>query len=156
PLRWTTAVALSMSVSAMFAYNCVLILTAQVHAEKVGSCGSGSFALSEKAYKEMLIVSLADGIGSMLDIVMIDWAGRRRSLTAQFCAAIVALAPLLIDPTIDTTISLLAFRSVAYAAFSLLVVYIPELYPTDIRSLALGVGTLVGNLGCLFAPFAAQ
>ncbi|CAD7695605.1 unnamed protein product [Ostreobium quekettii] len=156
PLRGTTAVMLALCVSAVFAYNCVLILTAQVYTEEVGSCVGASFALSEKAYRKMLIVSAADAIGSISVIAMIDWAGRRRSLVAEFCAAVVALAPLLIDPAIDTTISLVVFRAVAYAAYCVLMVYIPELYPTDVRSLALGVGILVGSLGSLFAPFAAQ
>ncbi|CAD7699513.1 unnamed protein product [Ostreobium quekettii] len=155
-LWWTTLTSVSMAVAEIFTYNSLLLLNTQIHAEAVGTCESRHFRLSEQAYVDMMIVSSADVIGNLLGIAMIEWIGRKWSLTTQFIGSAVALVPLLIAPHIEPTVFLFMSRAVVLASYSILVVYIPELYSTGVRTQALGLAVLMGSVASLLTPFVAQ
>ena len=47
-------------------------------------------------------------------------------------------------------------RGLISAVYQVLFVYTPEVYPTNIRALGLGVCTTAGRIGAITSPFIAQ
>lgn len=102
------------------------------------------------------------GLGVCL--LLIDWIGRRRCLWLFLLAVAAAVTPFLrhaavgaaadADPPLDTA-SLFFTRLFSYAAFIVLYIYTPELYPTRVRSFAFGLFNAFCRFGGLVAPFIA-
>ncbi len=47
-------------------------------------------------------------------------------------------------------------RSAGVAIYQLLFVYTPEIYPTQVRSMSIGVGASVGKIAAALSPLVSQ
>ena len=58
----------------------------------------------------------------------------------------------------DTLLTFFLFIIRAFAAGTSMavIVYTPEIYPTNVRALGMGVGTSSARIGALLTPYAAQ
>ena len=54
------------------------------------------------------------------------------------------------------TFFLFVIRAFATGAFMVVYVYTPEVYPTNVRALGIGVGTSSARIGAILTPYAAQ
>ena len=55
-----------------------------------------------------------------------------------------------------TTFFLFLIRAFVTGVFQAVYVYTPEVYPTSVRALAMGVHTAAARLGAIITPYMAQ
>lgn len=107
------------------------------------------------ALKYGTYTSLAGIVGSALCALAIDRFGRRLWMTMTWlCTGLAMLAPVLLAPMSPAATALcisFAFGFTA-AAFIGCYVYTPELYPTRIRTLGVGVSSAVLRLASILCP----
>lgn len=91
----------------------------------------------------------------ILVALVIDRLGRRKSSALAFLASLVATSLLALIPNIPS-FALVALASIglnaASAAILILWIYTTELYPTEVRGLATGVGSGTARLASMIAP----
>ena len=108
-------------------------------------------------YLEILWVSAAEIPGLLLTVVLIEVLGRKITMAVEFIGCMVGFLLLFICAS-DTLLTFFLFviRAFAAGAFMMIYVYTPEIYPTNVRALGMGVGTSSGRIGALLTPYAAQ
>lgn len=96
-------------------------------------------------------------IGSLVCALSVDRFGRKPVISVAFvlCAATLGLAGLLVEQSVYLIAALcsLGFGFLA-CGFITAFVYTPELYPTSIRPLGVGVGGVWAKLAAMAAPMA--
>lgn len=92
------------------------------------------------------------GLGVCL--LLVDYLGRRKTLSGSLVMVAAALVPLLATLP-GEIVYLVVTRLFIYAAFICLYIYTPEVYPTSIRSYSFGVSNAMARIGGLLAPFIA-
>ena len=107
---------------------------------------------------ELIKTSLAEFPGTFLALALIDRLGRRRTLAAL--AGLFAVASLLV---MECSLGkgflvavLFGARGFAAGFFQSVYVYTPEVYPTRLRAVALGIGSTCARVGAMITPFVAQ
>lgn len=87
---------------------------------------------------------------------MVDRLGRKVSMSSMLFICCIFLLPLLThqSPTL-TTVLLFCCRICISAAFTVVYIYAPEIYPTAIRTTGVGVGSSVGRIGGVLCPLVA-
>ncbi|WP_421845990.1 MFS transporter [Mycobacterium sp.] len=101
-------------------------------------------------YGGSLLVALLFVVGGVPGLCLVDRIGRRALLICSFAVIFVALAvPALVPSTPPAVFFLaLAIYAVTSGASSFLeIVYPNELFPTEVRATAVGVGTAISRLG---------
>ncbi|XP_046556421.1 solute carrier family 22 member 4-like [Haliotis rubra] len=92
----------------------------------------------------------------------VDRFGRKKTCLACHLIAAVSLITSVIFnhftvavPTLSVAVSTLSLigKFGATTSFNVLYLYTPELFPTTIRNVGFGLGSLAGRVGGLFAPF---
>ncbi|XP_046556424.1 solute carrier family 22 member 5-like [Haliotis rubra] len=92
----------------------------------------------------------------------VDRFGRRKTCLACHLIAAVSLITSVIFnhftdvvPTLSVAVSTLSLigKFGAATSFNVLYLYTPEIFPTTIRNVGFGLGSLAGRVGGLFAPF---
>ena len=118
---------------------------------------SSCVELDTSDYLEILWVSAAEIPGLLLTVVLIEVLGRKITMAVEFIGCMVGFLLLFICAS-DTLLTLFLFviRAFAAGAFMMIYVYTPEIYPTNVRALGMGVGTSSGRIGALLTPYAAQ
>jgi len=113
--------------------------------------------LNMSNYTEMLWISLAELPGLILMAVLIDIIGRKISLFLGNLTLSISITMLFICMTNIPMVALLFIgRAMADGVFQVLFVYTAEVYPTQFRGLAVGLGSSCSRLGALSTPFVAQ
>ena len=113
--------------------------------------------LDTSDYLEILWVSAAEIPGVVLAVVLIEVLGRKITMAVEFIGCMVGFLLLFICAS-DTLLTFFLFviRAFATGAFMVVYVYTPEVYPTNVRALGIGVGTSSARIGAILTPYAAQ
>ncbi len=96
---------------------------------------------------------LAGGIAGML---VADHFSRRRFLIGSFAVAAATMLVLTLwrtAPAIAITILFALFAGVLSAASNLVYVYLPELFPTELRASGIGLSSAVSRIGSAVSTF---
>lgn len=118
------------------------------------SLGMNNGAVSP--YLNMIVGAFVEAVGYLIASVLITTAlGRKYSLIlfSSLTSICVLVIPLFMktDPFLTAIISQLGKLTVS-SAFGVSWIYVPELFPTDMRGLANAVFVSVGSLGSILAP----
>ena len=113
--------------------------------------------LDTSDYLEILWVSAAEIPSVLLTVVLIEVLGRKITMAVEFIGCMVGLLLLFICAS-DTLLTFFLFviRAFATGAFMVVYVYTPEVYPTNVRGLGIGLGLSASRIGAMLTPYAAQ
>lgn len=101
-------------------------------------------------YGGSLIIAILFVVGGIPGLWLVERIGRRALLIGSFAIIAIALAVPAIIPGVPATVFFLALAvfAIASGASSFLeVVYPNELFPTEVRATAVGVGTAMSRIG---------
>lgn len=117
-----------------------------------------SFGMTGDAniYGGSLIISTLFVVGGIPGLWLVDKIGRKALLVWTFAIAAIALAVPFFVPTVSAVLlfAALAIFAVANGAANFLqVVYPNELFPTEVRATAVGVGTAVSRIGSAISTY---
>ncbi|XAR50714.1 hypothetical protein NMG60_11005114 [Bertholletia excelsa] len=139
-----------------FSYYGVVLLTSELSSEE-SECHHATL-LSQNSqdsslYMDVFITTLAEFPGLVLSAIILDRVGRKKSMAIMLLLAIVLLLPLVSHQNeIMTTASLFGARMFSSATFTVTCIYVPEVYPTSMRSTGVGIATAIGRLGGMLCP----
>lgn len=115
--------------------------------------------LSESDYVELIWTTFAEFPGCILAISTIDRFGRKNTMVmlyALYTVAVTALAGCSAGGKGLLLTALFAARGASSAVFQVIFLYTPEIYPTNLRAVAMGAGSSVARIGAMLTPFLAQ
>ena len=122
---------------------------------KPGLCGDrGRLHYSTRDMVAIFVDACAELPGLVAAAVAIDWAGRRVTLGASLAvlaSATTALAATAAGSNAGEA-ALFVARGAAMASYTSLYIATPELFPTRVRSLALGLCSALSRIGALASP----
>ncbi|CAD7696419.1 unnamed protein product [Ostreobium quekettii] len=154
-MRKVTVLVMVAWIASHTVYHIINLLNTEIHATH--RCQDRVLNLSDSAFRDVLIVSSADTIGNIFPFFVIEWWGRKRSMLALASGVMLTLLPQMIVPNgLDPTWTLVVSRSLLHAANMVLAIYTPEVYPTNLRAFATGLGHTLSAFASMLAPFAAQ
>lgn len=108
------------------------------------------------AYFGGLVYNLSLLAGAILGVLIVDRISRRSFLIGSFATAAASLLPLSVGLELSTLLSVLLFgifAAVLSAASNLCYVYIPELFPTDLRASGIGMAVAASRIGSAVSTF---
>lgn len=123
------------------------------------SCTAGCRVLTSQDYTDLLWTTLAEFPGILLTVVVIEFIGRKKTMAMEFVifgVTITTLLMLCITSRTVLTVILFVSRGVISGVFQAAYVYTPEVYPTHLRSIGVGVCSTMARLGAMVTPFVAQ
>ncbi|MFS7981527.1 putative major facilitator, sugar transporter, major facilitator superfamily [Helianthus anomalus] len=143
----------------MFAYYGIILLTSQLSTAQT-DCGSGSPKSHSETdikdsslYVNVFITSLAELPGLGLAAILLDRVGRKISMVIMLVSGFVLLLPLIVHQNeVITTGSLFGSRMFISASFIIVLIYAPEVYPTNLRTTGVGIATAIGRTGGMVCP----
>jgi putative MFS transporter len=97
-----------------------------------------------------LVYNLALLAGAVLGLVIVDRISRRRFLIGSFAISATALLGLIVGDNLSPLLVILLFAVLACvlsAASDLVYVYLPELFPTDLRASGIGLAIACSRIG---------
>ena len=103
-----------------------------------------------------LFYNLALLVGAVVGLVVIDRLPRRAFLIGSFGVTAVSLGVLSLCPQLPSwamTVLFAVFAGVLSAASNLVYVYLPELFPTDLRASGIGLAIACSRTGSAFSTF---
>ncbi|XP_065257488.1 solute carrier family 22 member 16 [Emys orbicularis] len=126
-----------------------------------GSLGYYVFSLSSvnlggNEYLNLFLIGAVELPAYVVACIGMDKLGRRNTLTPFLISSAVICALIMLIPQDFSILSVLANMAGKFAigvAFGLIYLYTAELYPTVIRSLAVGSGSMMCRVGSIVAPF---
>lgn len=108
-----------------------------------------------KSFGFALVMSLGAPIGSAIGALTADAWGRKPTIIGSSLAAIVfgAMYPFITSPVILPIVGLLLTIPIYVLVAALFAVYVPELFPTEVRLRASGVCNTLGRGATIVTPF---
>jgi MFS transporter, putative metabolite transport protein len=103
-----------------------------------------------------LFYNLALLVGAVAGLVVVDRLSRRAFLIGSFGVTAVSLGMLSVCPQLPSwamTVLFAVFAGVLSAASNLVYVYLPELFPTDLRASGIGLAIACSRTGSAFSTF---
>eukprot|EP01026_Neomeris_dumetosa_P050056 TRINITY_DN4381_c0_g1_i1.p1 TRINITY_DN4381_c0_g1~~TRINITY_DN4381_c0_g1_i1.p1 ORF type:complete len:407 (-),score=57.81 TRINITY_DN4381_c0_g1_i1:195-1415(-) len=108
-------------------------------------------SLSSGDYNEIFVTASAEMPGLIFAALLVDFIGRKRTMSISLVLTALFIAPLLSG---NTSVVLFFFsRAFVMASFTIIYIYTPEVYPTYVRTFGLGFFTSLSRIGGLVAPF---
>jgi hypothetical protein len=167
-LRHTSALLLLIWFATALGYYGVVIITTQLTmaADSTDSgrggggpprCSGTRVQVPDGDFGAILAASAAELPSLLLAVGAMAAVGRRAAMSACMLGTAAALAALPAAARLPggTTALLFAARLFVMAGFTVLYIYTPEVYPTSVRTLGLGVCNACSRLGGLVAPLVA-
>ncbi|XP_039751718.1 synaptic vesicle 2-related protein [Pararge aegeria] len=141
-------------------YGLVLMTTELFETDADGgeeSCAADCRPLQTTDYMDLLWTTLAEFPGIFATIFIIEKFGRKKTMASQFVIFAICVCALTYNTnrTFLTCILFLA-RGIIAGLFQAAYVYTPEVYPTALRSTAVGACSGVARLGAMITPYVAQ
>ncbi|KAJ4886476.1 Organic cation/carnitine transporter 7 [Raphanus sativus] len=142
-----------------FAYYGVVLLTTELNNSQ-NSCHLTGKVLQHSSndvnYRDVFIASFAEFPGLLISAAMVDRLGRKATMSSTLFLCCIFLLPLLThqSPTVTTAL-LFGGRTCVSAAFAVVYIYAPEIYPTAVRTTGVGVASSVGRIGGVLCPLVA-
>ncbi|MFE3281354.1 MFS transporter [Nocardia sp. NPDC059239] len=117
-----------------------------------------SFGLTgdSNLYGGSLIIALLFVVGGVPGLYLVERIGRRKLLLGSFAITVVGLAIPILVPSVPGWLFFAALASFALtsgASGFLEVVYPNELFPTEVRATAVGVGTAISRVGSAISTY---
>ncbi|KAM4532976.1 synaptic vesicle 2-related protein isoform 2-T2 [Fundulus diaphanus] len=113
--------------------------------------------LTSDDYKDLLWTTLAEFPGLLIILFAVDYLGRKKSMALCFFMFSLCILPLFACiGRIALTIFIFISRAFISGGYQVVFVYTPEVFPTEIRALAMGTSSAVARIGALITPFVAQ
>jgi len=141
-----------------FAYYGVVLLTTELN-NSHNRCYPTEKQLrnsNDVNYRDVFIASFAEFPGLLISAAMVDRLGRKASMASMLFTCCIFLLPLLSHQSpFITTVLLFGGRICISAAFTVVYIYAPEIYPTAVRTTGVGVGSSVGRIGGILCPLVA-
>jgi putative MFS transporter len=109
-----------------------------------------------RGYVGGLIYNLALFAGAIVGVLLVDRIARRTFLVGSFATAALTLLVLSVFPQLPTVAMIVlfaAFAGVISAASNLVYVYLPELFPTDLRASGIGLAIAASRVGSAASTF---
>ncbi|WP_133649492.1 MFS transporter [Paraburkholderia flava] len=108
-----------------------------------------------KSFGFALVMSLGAPIGSAIGALTADSWGRKPTIIGASFAAIVfgAIYPFVSDPVLLPLVGLLLIIPIYVLVALLFAIYVPELYPTEVRLRASGICNALGRGATIITPF---
>lgn len=108
-------------------------------------------------YMDLLWVTLSEFPGLVFTLMLMEVMGRKQTMALTYFGFAAASALVLIAHSRTMlTFFLFTARALISGGFQASYVYTPEVYPTEVRALALGSCSGFARLGALLTPFVAQ
>ena len=121
---------------------------------------SGCHSLTPNDYISLLWTSLAEFPATFISLYVMDIIGRKSTFAIN--SGVFTLSLILIAfgseffGATGVTVLLFIARGTAVSYTWIYFVYVPEAYPTEIRSIAFGVGSTCLRIGGMITPYIAQ
>lgn len=110
-------------------------------------------SLAGDVYLNFALLSICEVPGYTLSYIGMKWVGRRFSLSSSLLiGGIGCLASSLTTGTLST-IFFLTGKFGATAAFGTVYLYTGELFPTKVRSICVGMSSMMGRFGAIISPY---
>ncbi|KAL7136972.1 hypothetical protein ABFS83_10G064400 [Erythranthe nasuta] len=144
-----------------FSYYGIVLLTSELSSDQ-SKC-RGIVLHSQKSqnsslYTDVFVTSLAEVPGLIFSAFIVDRVGRKLSMVTMFVLASVLLLPLTTtnpNNEVLTVVLLFGARAFVSATFTVACIYAPEVYPTEIRTSAVGIASAIGKIGGMVCPLVA-
>jgi MFS transporter, putative metabolite transport protein len=110
----------------------------------------------ENGYMGGLFYNLSLLLGAIGGLMVVDHIARRTFLVGSFALTAASLLALSIFPSLPSlamTLLFAIFACVLSAASNLVYVYLPELFPTDLRASGIGLAIATSRTGSAFSTF---
>ena len=105
----------------------------------------------------LMLTSLAEIPGLIITSLLIDKIGRKATLMLENIVYGVTCLFLFICMQGPTMVFLLfILRSIGLCSLESLIVYTPEFYPTEIRALSIGMGSMFARIGTMLSPYVSE
>ncbi|XP_029940305.1 synaptic vesicle 2-related protein-like [Salarias fasciatus] len=166
--RKTTLLLWLIGFTDVFCYYGIILMTtelfkaedlcrASLGADTEWCCSLECKYLASADYENLLWTTLAELPGILCISVFTDYMGRKKTLALCFFMFSLCILPLFacIGRTAVTIFVFIA-RAFITAGFQTVFVYASEVYPTEVRSLAMGTWNAMGRVGGFVTPFIAQ
>ena len=161
--RNTAVLGVLWTVNALAYYSLVLLSTSTREGGGGGTAGGlkpglcqpgGRLNYSTRDMAAIFIDACAELPGLLAAAAAIDWVGRRVTLGCALSVLAAATAALAATASGSTggDAALFVARGAAMASYTALYIATPELYPTRVRSLALGLNSALSRVGALVSP----
>eukprot|EP00118_Oscarella_pearsei_P013669 m.111001 g.111001 ORF g.111001 m.111001 type:complete len:557 (+) comp37417_c0_seq4:57-1727(+) len=114
--------------------------------------------LNREDYLHMLWTTSAELPGILFTALIIERIGRKKTMAVEFGGCIIAFFLMYICPINKYLLMFLIFvgRGLITGAFQAAYVYTPEVYPTPMRAIGLGMCSSMSRIGAMVTPFIAQ
>jgi len=112
--------------------------------------------LQPKDYEQLFITSAAELPGIIFTVFVIDKLGRKKTQALEFFVTATFISLVCLCLGFGTVVVLFVVRGLITGAFQASYVYTPEVYPTSVRSTALGVCSTMARIGGILTPYVAQ
>ena len=156
----------SICALAGFNYYGVVLFATEIMAEdnenitNLNSNSSGCHVLEPRDYRNLFLTSLAEFPATIISLWIMDIIGRKKTfLINSAIYSIVLCIILTLGPYLDGTgITVLLFlaRGTGVSYAWTLFIYVPEAYPTEVRSIGFGLGSAFIRIGGMITPYFAQ
>lgn len=166
--RRTTLLLCFIWLANAFCYYGIVLLTTEMFQDG-DACGTTQGAKNERAcrmdckflteedYKDLLWTTLAEFPGLLIILVAIDYIGRKKSMALCFFMFTLCMLPMYACiGRVALTVLIFVARAAISGGYQVVFVYTPEVFPTEIRALAMGICSAMARVGALITPFIAQ
>lgn len=155
---WTGAACLYYSVILLCTYLVLYDPHCNANELNVSNLSNSSTSecdqLDTEYFIKLLWTAAAELPGLLLTMLIIDLLGRKITMAIEFlCIAIGLLLLLICGPDTLLTSFLFIVRAFSAGVYQTIYVYTPEVYPTNVRALAMGYCSSVSRVGLVVVPF---
>ncbi|KAF3784326.1 Organic cation/carnitine transporter 7 [Nymphaea thermarum] len=142
-----------------FSYYGLVLLTTELSSTS-RNCVPNDFhkidSKNNNLYRDVLVTSFAEFPGLLLSMAVVDRIGRKLSMSAMLFMCCILLIPLVFHQSeLLTTCLLFGARLFISGSFTILYIYVPEVYPTTVRTTGFGTASSVGRIGGMLCPLVA-
>lgn len=108
-----------------------------------------------RSFVYSFIMSAGAPVGSAIGMLSADSLGRKPAIIAASIMTILAggIYPFVASPTLLLTVGFLLVVSIYIQVTLLFAIYVPELFPTDVRMRAAGICNTAGRAATMITPF---
>ncbi|KAG7305893.1 hypothetical protein JYU34_008444, partial [Plutella xylostella] len=161
-LRNTSLLLWVIWMSCAFCYYGLVLMTTELFETtsdgSIETCAAECRPLRTTDYMDLLWTTLAEFPGIFATIFIIEKFGRKKTMAFQFVIFAVCICGLIFTTENRTFLTCILFvaRGIIAGLFQAAYVYTPEVYPTALRSTAVGACSGVARLGAMITPYVAQ
>ncbi|XP_061380089.1 synaptic vesicle 2-related protein [Danaus plexippus] len=158
-LRNTSLLLWVIWMSCAFCYYGLVLMTTELFETDAGEepCAADCRPLQTTDYMDLLWTTLAEFPGIFATIFIIEKFGRKKTMASQFVIFAMCVCVLTYNANRTfLTCTLFLARGIIAGLFQAAYVYTPEVYPTALRSTAVGACSGVARLGAMVTPYVAQ